>query len=554
MKTNQRISVKRIAATAAAVLMLASCGANQPAATTNPPPLSSETGEVPVVKFTMFQSGYSISEDINDNEIQNFIREQTGLDFEVVEKPSNADVETRFEMLMASGNIPDVVQYITASRLRDYAELGAWYPMDESIAASPALSGLYNEVQLNSTRSKDGKVYVLPALPNEFDGNMWIARMDLLEEAGYNYETLNEEIRTPDDLLEAGRKVKAIHPDLVPFVSPAMTGWSEWMTWPFNTRWYGWLYYPESNGGEARSAWADGNILKCLEWANRLYEEGLLDREFPTKTRSDTSAMFGAGNVLVHAIGTFGLMSFYTDLYQAGVNDVQLVDLVPVVAEDVGITQFQNWRPISGGWGIAVNAKVDGQKFANILKYLEYIAADEGFQTRLNYGVEGQDYTVVDGQKRPTETWMQRETDGEMQSHLPLVDMNLFHINNYELFQIFAYQNAVDNENAVNSGLSKEARIAKYDKTFDSYLRSKPITRATRGYNALELAPPLDDAMLNRVNQLAEEQRALCMSVILGELSLEDFDVERQRILAENEDITAAYQELAAQGKARGGL
>jgi hypothetical protein len=60
--------------------------------------------------------------------------------------------------------------------------------------------------------------------------------------------------------------------------------------------------------------------------------------------------------------------------------------------------------------------------------------------------------------------------------------------------------------------------------------------------------------MLNREQQVLEEQRSIIAKFVMGEITLDQFEAERERIVSSNQDITDAKAEKVATAKAKFGL
>jgi putative aldouronate transport system substrate-binding protein len=504
--------------------------------------------------FTFWHIGSDVFQqlDINNHSVINFIRERANVDVTVTEVPPYVDMDTRFELMMASGDIPDLVEFNGSSKMKEYGEKGAFRPVQDLMDASPVFSSMYTHAMRASMQSPDGNTYLFQSWAPEADYYSMMLRLDLLEQVGYTYESLND-IKTVDDLTEAARKVKAKFPDSYPFLSPGFTYRSFLFYEMFNTAWGGWKYYPEDR--EARSAWADGNITKAVAWLKQVRDDGLLDPEWVTTSASDeiTKRVTLNSLALAMTVGSYGtnLGNFGEDYFDEGqTHNRRLIPVAIPMADGVGVTTYGSFAPLLANWSVAINAKVtDEAKLASIMRMLELMAADKDYETLMCYGIEGLTFEYVNGEPSPLPEYNSALEPGTESSLMQITDYyNFFHPNaaTRSRFTI-----DVAGKSLIGAPPEEAAVYVQRVKEQDGYVDR--LCNGKKGLNYLALADPLSDDLLNRIAQLGEEQTSLVARAAIGEISMEDFEKERVRIVEQNQDITAAYAALVEVAKARYG-
>jgi ABC-type glycerol-3-phosphate transport system substrate-binding protein len=491
--------------------------------------------------------------DISNNIVLNYVRENTGLDFDVVEVPEYMDTAQQFELMMSSGNIPDLIEFFDgagAPKMKYYGLQGMFKPLDDIIANSSAISGLYDDKQREALKSDDGVTYALQSITANHDNHMIQARLDLLEEAGYTYETLAETIKTPDDLAEAARKVKALHPDSTPFIAPGFTFRSFWLYDMFNTSWNVVKYYPED--GQTRLSWADGNITKLVTWAKQMMSEGLLDPEWVTTTSGEEGEKRGTMSPLIIANNANGASSGSVGGILGGSlpASARYIDIPIPVAEGVGVDGYYSMDSLGGMYTFGINANVDDAKLPGIVKFLEFMASDKGYRDLTFFGVLGQDFEY-DATGQPVALSAPDKQLPEPGSYYSVLrTFNFFFPNHIDMFYYTFHQTFHQDV----PGVTAEDLESYYAKARESFEKVSGQTMGKAGYNPLEVAEQIPDDLLNRETSLREELISYISRAVTGEITLEEFEAQRLRIISENQDIADARSAAVEAAKAKYGI
>jgi len=491
------------------------------------------------VAFTNVDEG--IETDPADNWVLDFMRENTGVPFTVGDIPPYADTKVRFDLMMASGEIPDLVEYANSADLTMYGEQGAFMPLQDIIKNSPVFSGMYDNQQLIAMTSLvDGNIYALRGVPNNYDFTTICVRLDLVEEAGYTFDNLDEELSTPAKLLEAAVKIKDNYPDSWPFSSPLTTFDGVYYGYMFNTLNYGWKWYEEDK--EVRHVFEDGYVIKMIEWFQQALDAKVLHPEFITMERADHFGYRTTHNTFVwstnHA-SMRGAGTMITDLNKMNAHGV--VTRMPT-EPGTGREKYYVHKNMLGSYGFSINKKIanDDAKLKSIVKLLEFLASDE-YQQFVDWGREGIEHTVVDGERRPTPEYAK---DGEGRIKLCY---NFFRINNRTSMEI-TMLSSIDRLDIPDS---VKAEIARKQNTAGDRVAADIVLDT---YNPFSYIAPLTDEMRNRLPLYQEECISLIAKAALGEISMAQFETERQRIVAEVQDITDMYRQNTADAITRYGF
>ena len=246
---------------------------------------SGDTGER--VKLTMFMgdAGIKVPNDVDpgDNHIINIIEDLANVDL-VITKPEYMDFQTRFNLMMSSGEVLDIVHAWFPTDVRNYGRDGAFAALDDIIKNSPILSKWQKPEQLDLVRADDGKLYGLFANQDPSgDIGGHVVRYDLIDEfMGGVIPT------TPDGYYELAMKVKEAYPESTPFSTQGNLS--------FLTHFF--MSYEVSMGangasvqinkdGKAAFSFDMPGMREAVIFYNKLYADNLIDPNFITNKYED---------------------------------------------------------------------------------------------------------------------------------------------------------------------------------------------------------------------------------------------------------------------------
>lgn len=348
------------------------------------------------VTFTFFDKNTG---DPWDNPISEEITRRTGVTIEM-QQPSGDPLE-KLNIMPAAGDYPD---FILMDRSNDivnkYIEAGALVNLDEYIEEYGAeVKEMYGDV-LDKTKYADGSNYYLanwygkdPDCVNGFN-----IRYDLLKEVAPEKVESHEPF-TEDEIIDTLKAMKEKYPTINGEETIPITLWGENQDSYMGVfrGMYGIKTYYE-DGGKLYYDVRDPKYLEALKFANRLYREGLLDKEWIVNKRELWLQKLSAGNVFCTLSTYWEPADANTILMADGGEQSQLVGY-KVLGNGIAPDETTLGGRSSLGWDAIAMTKnckdpVKGFQFMN------YLASNEG-QELLLWGLEGEHWDMVDGKRTP---------------------------------------------------------------------------------------------------------------------------------------------------------
>ena len=311
----------------------------------------------------------------------------TGVNVKFVTAESNIWIE-KFNLMLASGDMTDIVQ-VDIGNINRYARQGVFLPFDESIiATAPNLRKTLTTGTKARLMASDGKIYAMASTGNaNFGYYGWIVRKDWLEMLGLEtpltteqwYETLKAFTRQDpngngkNDEHGLTSVASVLWRTLAP--SFGLHPYCDWDVSAGNV-----FYVPLQNGYRA-----------MLDFARKLYQEGLLDPEFAvhsSSTMEDFMLSDGAG-----VAGYF--MSRCKRLNDAArsSSDPRSFEFIcaPPPRGPLGYRGVLVTSSVVTSRSVAVSYSCRNPEAA--VKWLDFLWSEEGMVLS-NWGVEGLTYSV----------------------------------------------------------------------------------------------------------------------------------------------------------------
>ena len=358
--------------------------------------------------------------------------------------------EEAFNLLIASGDLPDVVG---GSSIRDnvnrYGPEGAFIGMNDLIDKyAPNIKAFFDahpDIE-SSIRAEDGEIYYIPYLPDGKFGRGYFIRTDWLKKLNLkepqNIEELHDVLVAFRDQDPNGNGKK----DEVPLF---MRHWEELIR--MVTLWDGRMSGSDKfhdfyvKDGELRHGYVEEGYHVGIRNLAKWYKEGLIDQE--VFTRGSRSREYLLANNL-------GGMTHDWFASTAGYNE-SLKDTVPGF-------EFNAFIPPAGISGKRVEEHRRGQvkaegwamSFTNehpieTIKYFDFYFSEEG-RRLANFGIEGEQYDMVDG--KPIFKKSVLENDTPLNTQMWQIGAQIPR----GFYQDYAYELQWSNKNAL-------AGIAKYE-------------------------------------------------------------------------------------------
>ncbi|MEG0852859.1 MAG: extracellular solute-binding protein [Angelakisella sp.] len=363
-------------------------------------PADPATPATPVAKepitFTFFDKNTG---DPWDDPIAAEVTKRTGVTLEI-QQPSGDPAE-KLNIMLAAGDYPDFVLMDRSSDIvNKYIEAGALVDLTPYIEKSGKdIQNMYGDV-LTKTRYTDGHNYYLSNWygkdPDAVNG--FLVRYDLLKEVAP--DKVNDHTPfTEDEFVDTLKKMKEKYPTLGGKETVPLTFWGDNQdSYMGQLRgMYGIKTYYEKDGKLGMDV-RDPNYKNALAFANRLYREGLLEKEWVVNKRELWLQKLSGGNVLATTSAYWEPADANTILMADKGEQGQMVGY-KVVGNGVDPDKTTLGGRSSLGWdaiAMTKNCKDPERGF----EFMNYLASEEG-QELLLWGMEGKDWDMVNGKRTP---------------------------------------------------------------------------------------------------------------------------------------------------------
>ena len=308
----------------------------------------------------------------------------------------------RWDLWLASNDYPDII-VLDPKYTQRYKEAGAIIPLNDLIDKyGPNIKAKFGKY-FNLLKDENGEIYSLYSVKNaeeapaDATGN-FIVQYAVLKEAGY------PEVRTFDQLYDVIKAYAAKYPqidgaDTIAF-GAYMNGWT--MKHAFNNPVifgkglpdHG-NYTIDDNGSVSYNPISE-DTKAYYKFLNKMYNEGLLDRESFSMDEKAFSAKVAQGRVLAAYAPNWMIGEAETSLRQNGKFERAYAHIPLYFTADI-VDRSNAITPTSAGsfqWTISSKAKNPER----IIQMIDFLFSDEG-QILTQWGIEGEDYKIVDGKR-----------------------------------------------------------------------------------------------------------------------------------------------------------
>lgn len=341
--------------------------------------------------------------------------EQTGVDidfkFDVVGES--------FYLMLASGELPDVIQYDwynVKGGPQKYIDDGVILDLTEAIDKwAPNLKKYLDEHPdvARDLRTDSGKYYVFPFLRGDekltvFTGLM--AREDI-------FEKNNLEIPETIDEWENAFSVMKNNGVKIPFSFAGANCYPVMAAYNVTDNFY-------LDGSTVKFGPIQEGFKEYLTTMNRWYENGYLDPDYGTITRQLLTGKISAGNVGAAAGECGGVMGVSLSAGKSKNSDFNLVGAKYPVLKKGDKPEFGTAETIyNQNSGVAITSQCKNVELA--VKVLDYAYGEAG-HLLYNFGIEGESYEMVDGKPVYTEEMYNYEK-GDITASLKRYIMSIDH-------------------------------------------------------------------------------------------------------------------------------
>ncbi|MBP1842883.1 putative aldouronate transport system substrate-binding protein [Rhizobium petrolearium] len=305
-----------------------------------------------------------------------------------------------FNLLIASGNLPDIVGGDASGGLKEdfirYGLEGAFIPLDDLIEEhAPHLKAFFDghpEIR-RAISGPDGNLYFIPYVPDGKFSRGWFIRQDWLDKLGLKQpetpEEVHEVLKAFRDKDPNGNGIK----DEVPYFAreevDAIRLINLWDARVSGSERYGDFAVYD---GQLRHPWAEENYKTGIAHVAQWYKEGLIDKEIFTRGARSREYLLG-NNLGGMTHDWFASTSTYNDALSGKIEGFALRPMLP--PKTVSGQRFEDARRLQvqpAGWAISAT----NEHPVETIKYFDFWFSEQG-RILSNYGVDGLTYEMVDG-------------------------------------------------------------------------------------------------------------------------------------------------------------
>lgn len=487
------------------------------------------------VKITMFfaTAGIKFPDDVDsgNNYFINLFEKAANVDVQTI-MPQYSEYQTKFNLMMASGDIPDLVEYYNKDDINKYGAQGAFKDWKNLLPKAPVLKSYYSDEALKLMEAPNGGIYGLFALPNDSMYGTGV-RLDLVNEVNGGVMP-----KTPDDWYHFFKNIKAKYPDAVP-ISPNNNKNLSRGSSLFNA------YGVQATGIQGLAFGLQGrtvadtdcfwalehkNIKTAIEFYKKLYDEGLLYKEFPTVTNETFGNMVSTKKIAFYSDTDEGNLTTIQQNLQTG-GDPKAADksaiwvYAPVpLASGVDIKEavFGRFNP-KGAFCLSINSKCNDETTAGIIRFAEALL-DKKVLDKCVWGRDGIEYNTINGGRVINQ-------ENNVKTNYRLA---------YQFFRTFVYPEAMEFKRAAARSILTVDQRKVYDKSYMDGVKA-----LHDAYNLNPKVAPQDQInlpdMYPKYKEASDKSVEIIYKAILGQISMSDFDSQVQDFVAKYKDVKDAY-------------
>ena len=413
-------SVKMVAGITAALLLIAGCGKQS---RTSDSAVGSYEGEAEEITFPLTEEPITLSyfvampskigatmQSFNEIACYQEMEKLTGIHIDFIHPPVGQERE-KFNLMISSGQIPDMIEYDWINKapggpMKAISE-GTIEPLNDLINQyAPNLKKLLSEEERlrKEFETDDSQYYCFPAVylertsedsPSQepaFQTFGWQIRKDWLDKLGLPMPDTLEDWYTVLTAFKTQDPNGNGLADEIPFVSSKLSDITMW------TRAFGITYDFYRDGDTVKYGPITPEYKECLKMLNKWYEEGLIDKDFPTVDGKQIDAKVTSGVAGAWNGATSARLGRYVQLLATLDPDAKVAGtLNPRVDENSETWKFDpdSYREYLA-YGVAIGS--DSKYKVEATKWQDYKYSEEGHNL-FNYGIEGKSYVVENGRK-----------------------------------------------------------------------------------------------------------------------------------------------------------
>lgn len=332
----------------------------------------------------------------------------TGISLKNVTAGNTPNSNEAFNLMIAGGDLPDIVGgKAVKENVNKFGPEGAFLALDDLIKEHAP--NIYAQMQarpdvFNAVRAGDGELYFVPYLTDGKYGRAYFVREDWLNKLGLkNPENVDELY----DVLTAFRNSDPNGNGEKDEVPAFFRNWEEVLRlvtlWDGRTSGSDTYHDFHVADGQIKHGYVGAGYREGLKNVAKWYKEGLIDPEVFTRGSSAREYLL-SNDLGGFTHDWFASTASYNDSVGASgkVEGFSLQAMIPP-ASISGVRMEEHRRiPVKPeGWAISYSNK----HVVETMKYMDFWWSEEG-RRLANFGVEGEQYTLVDGKAKFTEEFL----------------------------------------------------------------------------------------------------------------------------------------------------
>ena len=319
--------------------------------------------------------------------------EMTNIRLKNVASQNQTNQTEAYNLLVSSGQLPDIVSYMDTAVLERLGMEGGLVPLEDLIEKyAPNIKKFWeqNPRYKKDAIAADGHIYVIPNYYDYFNSmpsTGYFIRKDWLEKLNLKEPETTEELYNvltafrDKDPNGNGKK------DEIPFFfrseSPKDTIRLLVDVFKARTFWY------EDSAGKIKFGAVQPEFREAIKNIAQWYKEGLIDKEIFTRGLVSRDYML-SNNIGGYTNDWFGSTASYNEKLGKNIPDFDLAFIAPPKYKNNNQT-YQARTTEYGAWGISSKSK----KVIEAIKYFDFWYNEEG-RRLWNYGIEGSEWVLKD--------------------------------------------------------------------------------------------------------------------------------------------------------------
>ncbi len=395
MKAATKITPIAFAICLATTLISNAATAADSSQSTNLPPITTK----PITLDIHFHYHERKTQYNNDWPVEKRASELTGISLNNVTTSGFDTGNESFNLMRANGDWPDIVGGTNLrAKFNQYGPLGEFLPLNDLIDQhAPNIRAFFEDKQdlIKSISAPDGNLYHIPYVPDGKFGRAYFIRKDWLDKLALPVpQTVDDVYNVLTAFLNEDPNGNGIK-DEIPFFVRDFEELVRLVTlWDARTSgtdsWHD--FYVSDNTvhhGYVKEEYRHG-ITQLAKW----YAEGLIDKDVGTANSGDIRTQRLSKNQGGMTHDWFASTASFNDKLAADIKGFSFIPFAP--PKSVSGKRIEEHRRTSvkpDGWAITKNNK----RVVETIKYFDFWFSSAG-RRLANFGVEGEHYTLVDGQ------------------------------------------------------------------------------------------------------------------------------------------------------------